>query len=177
MYTKRDALMQEVETYGNGLLSDETIEYTVDIIMECDPVPDSIDLIDIDSIIQAVESHDAEHLDDVYELEYDPDAVDWYIPMDGMPDVYLGIGNVDGDGVLNYAVRYMSGRDWRIMYRVSLSDALIGPIYHNERSTAVEYAFTLERGMHCRTFVDQVARCYWDGSGVVRDEYIIRTII
>lgn len=49
MHTKRDQLMQEVETYGNGLLSDETIEYTVDIIMECDPVPDSIDLIAVSS--------------------------------------------------------------------------------------------------------------------------------
>lgn len=177
MTTNRDELVYAVETYGNGLLSDETIERTVDILMECNPVPCDIDLIDIDSIIQAVENHGAEHLYDVYDLEYDPDAVDWYIPMKGMPDVYLGIGDVDGDTILNYAVRYMSGRDWRIMYRVSLSDTLLGPTYHDKRGTAVEYAFTLERAMHCRTFVDQVARCYWDDCGVVRDEYVTRRII
>lgn len=57
MTTTRDQFMQELETYGNGLLSDEIIERTVDIIMECDPIPDSIDTISIDSIIQAVEDH------------------------------------------------------------------------------------------------------------------------
>ena len=176
MYTKRDELMQEVETYGNGLLSDEIIECTVDIIMECDPVPDSIDLIDIDSIIQAVEVHGAECLSDVFDLEYDPDAIDWYIPMDGMPDVYLGIGDVDDDDALSYALRYMSGRDWNIKYRVSFSDPFMCPEYYDERTTAVERAFKHERVTRCSAFVDQVA-CCWEDRGIVRDEYVIRRII
>lgn len=54
MSSNHSTLMQEVEIYGNGLLSDETIERTVDILMECDPVPDSIDGIDIDSVIRRI---------------------------------------------------------------------------------------------------------------------------
>lgn len=176
MFTKRDVLMQEVETYGNGLLSDETIEYTVDIIMECDPVPDSIDLIDIDSIIQAVEDHGAERLYDVFDLEYDPDAIDWYIPMNGLPDVYLGIGDVGGDDALSYALRYLRGKDWDIKYRVSFSDPFMCAEYYSERYNAVERAFKHERVTRCSAFVDQVA-CCWDDNGIVRDEYVIRRII
>ena len=176
MYTKRDQLMQEVETYGNGLLSDETVEYTVDIIMECDPVPDSIDLIDIDSIIRAVEDHDTESLSYVYELEYDPDAIDWYLPMNGLPDVYLGIGDVDVDDALNYALRYMSGRGWNIKYRISLSDSFRCFKYYSERYNAVERAFKQHRAGRCHTNVDQVALCC-DDRGIVRDEYVIRRII
>lgn len=68
MTDKRTALMQEIEIYGNDLLSDETVERTVDIIMELDPVPDTIDEIDVDTlncIIRAVEDHGAEYLSDV----------------------------------------------------------------------------------------------------------------
>lgn len=65
MTDKRNNLMQEIEIYGNGLLSDETIERTADMIVELDPAPSTIDEIDIDQlndIIQAVEEHGAEHM-------------------------------------------------------------------------------------------------------------------
>lgn len=177
MITKRDIIMQEVETYGNGLLSDETIERTVDIIMECDPVPDHIGSISIDYIIQAVEDHGAEHLSDVFELEYDPDEMDWYIPMDGMPDIYLHIGYVDGDDAASYAVRYLGDMDWNIKYRVVYSNGTVE--YYSLRCSALECAFRSERETGRSTFVesvDQVARCR-NEHDVVIDEYVIHRII
>ena len=176
MTTTRDEFMQEVETYGNGLLSDETIERTVDIIMEINPLPVTIDGIDIDSIIQAVEDHDAEHLSEVFELEYDPDAIDWYIPMEGLPDVYLGVGDVDGEDAASYTIRFFSEMNWVIKYRVLRSDSFDETVRYSDRLTAVENAFKLYRTGRCHTNVDQVAICT-DSSGNVVDEYVIRRII
>lgn len=174
MITKRNELMQEVETYGNGLLSDETIERTVDIIMECDPVPDHIDAISIDSIIQAVEDHGAVHLSDVFELEYDPDEIDWYIPMDGLSDIYLHIGDVNGDDAASYAVRYLGDMDWKIKYRVVYSNGTVE--YYALCCSALERAFRIERETGRSASVDQVALCR-NEHGIVTDEYVIHRII
>ena len=177
MYTKRGQFMQEIETYGNGHLSDETIERTVDIIMEIEPLPDTIDGIDVDSIIQAVDYHGAESLKDVYEVEYDPDRMDWYLPLDGLPDIYLHIGaDAEGSDALNFIVRYLADPEWVIAYRVTHSNICEGAAYIIDRARALETAYICERRSGCTAFVDEVAVKH-DDEGIVVDEYVIRRII
>lgn len=177
MLTMRDILMQELETYGYGHLSDDTIDRTVDIIMEIEPMPDTIDGIDVDSIIQAVEGHNAKHLSDVYEVEYDPDRMDWYLPLDGLPDIYLHIGaDVEGSDALNFIVRHLADSEWTIAYRVTHSNIYEDAAYFTDRARALETAFMYERRTGCSALVHRVAANH-DDDGIVVDEYVIDRII
>lgn len=171
MTTKRNELMQEVETYGNGLLSEDTIAYTVDILMECDPVPDSIDGIDIDSVIRAVECRGAEHLSDVYDLDYDYVAHDWFASEYAV-HTYLHIGDVDRVYAENYALRYFSDLEWSIMYRVSFP-GFIGHYSVLKDAAKCAYEHALKTNEHVAVL--EVA-CTTNRQGGLEDRYVIRRI-
>lgn len=174
MTTKRNELVQEVETYGNGLLADETIERTVDIIMECDPVPDSIDEIDIDFVIQAVECRIAEHLSDLYDLEYDYDTYDWYSRFYAS-HAYLHIGDVCRIDAESYALRYFSGREWSIRYIVRFPRSSMPSEHYSEMKAAFKraYEYALETGNYATVL--QVA-CTINAQGYLEDRYVIRNM-
>lgn len=115
-------IMQDLESYDmEGLLSEDVRETVCDIVCSIEPPINSIDWIDIDTIIQAVENG-AFELEDVFDVHFDNDADDWFIVRTirgKRVRSYFGIGSVHAHIAFSYAA-FFCNKDvqTRVMYRI-----------------------------------------------------------
>lgn len=105
-----DNIMQDIAFYDmGGLLSQDVRETVCDIVCSIEPSVNTIDYIDIDGIIQAVDECGVTELEDVYDvfgLQFDAQRDDWYTTADLSPRTYLGIGPCTKTQACSYLARF-----------------------------------------------------------------------
>lgn len=115
-------IMQDIAFYDmEGLLSQDVRETVCDIVCSIEPPIYSIDWIDIDTIIQAVDNG-AFELEDVFDVHFDNDADDWYIVRTirgKRVRSYFGIGIVHAHTAFSYAA-FFCNKDVQtsVLYRI-----------------------------------------------------------
>lgn len=139
-------IMQDIAFYDmEGLLSQNVRETVCDIVCSIEPPVYSIDWIDIDTIIQAVDNGVFE-LEDVFDVHFDNDADDWYIVRSirgKRVRSYLGIGFVEANIASSYAAFFCNkDTDTRVMYRIGETH------WYEDLNSAIKAAIEIKEKMN-----------------------------